>query len=114
VFSRRACYEATPGLRIRPVPEMRLCFVFTPARPKLYTLNTTAWLVLTLCDGRRGDNLIAAYVSALSGTVEVAQAQKEVRAAIDDLLSKGIVARVEGRNEVEFTTDSKGERHEQA
>ena len=93
MFSQNACYAKTRGLRTRPVPEMGICFVFTPAAPKLYTLNTAAWLVLALCDGRRGRALVDAYAAATAPQAPRAQALGEVRAAIRDLEMKGIVAR---------------------
>jgi hypothetical protein len=72
---------------------MGICFVFTPAAPKLYTLNTAAWLVLALCDGRRGRALVDAYAATTVPQVPRAQALGEVRNAIRDLQAKGIVTR---------------------
>ncbi|MEP7062996.1 MAG: PqqD family protein [Betaproteobacteria bacterium] len=79
---------------MRPVPEMGICFVFTPAQPKLYTLNASAWLVLALCDGRRGRRLVDAYAGKMPPDVTRAAALGEVRDAIADLERKGIVERL--------------------
>jgi hypothetical protein len=97
VFSQHASYAKTRNLRIRPVPEMGICFVFTPARPKLYTLNTSAWLVLALCDGRRGRALVDAYAEEMAPHLSRDDALGEVRDAVRDLELKGIVARVQDR-----------------
>jgi len=97
VFSQSACYAKTRNLRMRPVPEMGICFVFTPARPKLYTLNTSAWLVLVLCDGRHGRALVDAYTEEMAPHLSRDQALGEVRDAVRDLELKGIVTRVEQR-----------------
>ena len=97
MFSQSACYAKTRGLRTRPVPEMGICFVFTPATPKLYTLNTSAWLVLALCDGRRGRALVDAYAAEMAPGTPRAQTLGEIRGAIRDLESKGIVARLAAR-----------------
>jgi len=97
VFSQSACYAKTRNLRMRPVPEMGICFVFTPARPKLYTLNTSAWLVLVLCDGRHGRALVDAYTEEMAPHLSRNQALGEVRDAVRDLELKGIVTRVEQR-----------------
>jgi hypothetical protein len=70
---------------------MALCFVFTPARPKLYTLNTSAWLVLTMCDGRSGRALINGYKRAFGARLVRGQAISEVRSAIQSLADKGMV-----------------------
>ena len=96
MFSQRACYAKTRNLRVRPVPEMGLCFVFTPATPRLYTLNTSAWLVLALCDGRRGRALVDAYAEEVAPQLSRDEALDEVRAAVRDLELKGIVARLKG------------------
>jgi hypothetical protein len=34
------------------VPEMGTCLAYDPRRARLHTLNATAWLILSLCDGR--------------------------------------------------------------
>ena len=97
MFSQRVCYAKTRNLRVRPVPEMGICFVFTPATPKLYTLNTSAWLVLALCDGRRGAALVDAYADEMVQHLSRDAALREVRTAVRDLELKGIVARVKVR-----------------
>ncbi len=97
MFSQRACYAKTRNLRMRPVPEMGICFVFTPAKPKLYTLNTSAWFVLALCDGRRGRELVDAYAEEIAPHLSRDQALAEIRNAVQDLELKGIIARVECR-----------------
>lgn len=93
MFSPSGFYSKTRNLRVRPVPEMQVCLVFTPDAPKLYTLNTTAWLVLELCDGRSGKGLEAAYVGALGSTLTRKEAQSELRSIVKDLERKGIVKR---------------------
>jgi len=97
VFSQRASYKPTRNLRVRPVPEMRMCFVFTPAAPKLYTLNMSAWLVLTLCDGRSGRDLVDAYATEMAAHLPRDDALREVRAAIGDLEGKGMIVRADKR-----------------
>lgn len=59
--SRSTCYRRAPGLRVRPAPEVGRCFVYTPARPRLYALNMSAWLILELCQGRSPRALARAY-----------------------------------------------------
>jgi hypothetical protein len=76
---------------------MGICFVFTPAKPKLYTLNASAWYVLALCDGRRGRELVDAYALEVAPHLSRDEALGEVRGAVRDLELKGIVARVEAR-----------------
>ena len=35
-------FRRSRGLRLRPLPEREVCFVYVPKRPNLYTLNATA------------------------------------------------------------------------
>lgn len=58
---RTGCYRKTRGLRVRPVPEVGCCYIYTPARPRMHSLNMTAWLVLELCEGRSRRMLAQAY-----------------------------------------------------
>jgi hypothetical protein len=76
---------------MRPVPEMGICYAYTPARPNLYTLNATAWLLATLCDGKSGRSLIGAYASAFGRPLSRDQAVIDVRNTIEFLEDKGIV-----------------------
>ena len=59
--SRTGCYRRRRGVRVRPVPEVGACYVYTPARPGLYALNMSAWLILELCEGRSARALARAY-----------------------------------------------------
>ena len=81
----------------RPGPGLGICYVVTPAQLKLDTLNASAWLVLALCDGRRGRTLVDAYAGKMSPGVTRAAALGEVRDAIADLERKGIVERLAAR-----------------
>ena len=63
--SRRRCYRRAQGLRVRPVPEVGHCYVYTPAQPRLYALNMAAWLVLELCEGRSPRALTQAYAEEM-------------------------------------------------
>ncbi len=68
---RKGFYRKSAGLRVRAVPEMGLCLVFTPRDPNLYTLNPTSWLILEMCDGATPRALERSY-------------WKEVNAAYDE------------------------------
>ncbi len=94
MFSLSDYYAKIPDIRVRPVPEMGICFVYTPAIPRLYTLNTSAWLILALCDGRHGDGLVDAYAESMVHHLTRGQALNEVCATVVDLETKGIVTRV--------------------
>ena len=94
MFYRNGCYRKTPNLRVRPIPEMDACVVFTPDEPNLYTLNATAWLVLELCDGRKGKALEASYFDAVEPLLTRRKACAELHRIVKDLEQKGIVEQI--------------------
>lgn len=61
VSYRKGFYRKSAGLRVRAVPEMGFCLVFTPQDPNLYTLNPTSWLILEMCDGATPERLERVY-----------------------------------------------------
>lgn len=92
MFYPSGCYRKTRDLRIRPIPEMEVCLVFTPASPRLHTLNATAWLVLELCDGRTGRAIRDAYASVIA-SLSPDQVKSEIQDIMQDLEGKGIIER---------------------
>ena len=93
MYSPSGFYRKTSRLKIRPVPEMGFCLVFTPTKPRLFTLNPTAWLVLELCDGRSGRAVEKDYADTLDLERPDAAVRAEVRGILEDLESKDIVER---------------------
>lgn len=110
MYSPTHRYTRTDGLRLRPVPELGCCLVFTPGRPNLYTLNARAWLVLELVQatpsrpgqpeeagrppGQTGAELEAAYREALRERHSEASGEG-LAEIIDDLALKGILRRID-------------------
>ncbi|MBB3176210.1 hypothetical protein [Variovorax sp. Sphag1AA] len=80
-------------MRVRPVPELGYCLVFTPDRPKLYTLNVAAWLLLELCDGQDRDVLESEFRQVYEEQGAGAGNAPNVRFIIEDLEDKGILLR---------------------
>ena len=74
VSCQNICYRKVRNVRVRGVPEMAICLVFTPDDPEIYTLNPSAWLILQLCDGRSETEIAHAYLAA----VEPALSPEEV------------------------------------
>lgn len=56
----------SPGIRLRPVPELACCLVYVPRPPALHGLNLTSWLVLSLCDGRAEAAMARDYFDAVA------------------------------------------------
>ena len=88
---RSACYRKTRDVRIRGIPEMEICMVFTPDDPEIYTLNPSAWLVLQLCDGRTEAGIALAYHKAVEPMLTREEARREVRDGIESLMRKRII-----------------------
>lgn len=65
--------------------------VFTPADPKLYTLNPNAWLILELCDGRTPARLETAYLEAVVPPLTSDAALAQLRQGLELLRSRGII-----------------------
>lgn len=92
MFCPHDCFTRQPGLRVRAVPELGRCLVFTPAQPQLHTLNASAWLVFELCDGRSLAAIEAAYRDAIGAGPEQALAS-ELHAIVGGLIERSLVGR---------------------
>ncbi len=87
------CFRPHPELRVRPVPELGYCLVFTPERPALYTLNAAAWLLFELCEGQDFETLQSDFVTAYAEQGIAAGEVPDVHAIVEDLARKGILLR---------------------
>lgn len=90
-------YRRAPDLRVREVPELDLCLVYVHGDAELYTLNATSWFLFDACDGRTEQEIAHAYRSAL-GEVSAEQAEREVRAGLENLVMLHVVEREMGRS----------------
>ena len=86
--SPNGCYRLVPGVRVRPVPELETCVVFTPADPRLYRLNLNAWLILELCQGLTPQALTVAYLETVPPS---ANANTQLQEGLATLLGSVIV-----------------------
>ena len=85
------CWIRSPGLRVRPVPELRHCLVYRPRPPRLFKLNLAAWLVLELCDGRERALLVDGYRNAAGNHVSTAEVSTHVDLALAVLAADGLI-----------------------
>jgi hypothetical protein len=79
-------------VRLRPVPEMGVCFAYTPTRPALHRLNAASWLIASLCDGRSLAEIAAGYRAAMGGD---AGSETALQQGIAQLLALGILRRLQ-------------------
>ncbi len=91
-FSPTDCVSATPGVRLRPVPEMGTCLAYDPSRARLHTLNATSWLLLSLCDGRTRSAIAAEFNDALRSLPGPAPEQGAFSRGLEQLAALGLVA----------------------
>ena len=85
-------YSQRPDIRLRPVPEMGQCFAYDPARPALYVLNSTTWLILLLCaTGAARDTIADRYHAEVEPLLTRQQAGQHADAAIAELLALRLI-----------------------
>jgi hypothetical protein len=72
---------------------MEVCIVFTPDNPNLFTLNSTAWLIFDLCDGRSWKRLEKSYYDTVEPLRSPEEARDELISVVSDLERKGIIER---------------------
>lgn len=89
-------FRRTPGLRVRPVPELGTCLVFTPSppapRPRLHRLNPTAWLLLEIASRAGGPEAREAeFLARVAPSLSEAEARKQLREGLAMLVDAGIL-----------------------
>jgi hypothetical protein len=97
VTSPTGCFRRSPGLRLRPVPELDTCLVYRPRPPKLFRLSLSAWLVLELCDGLDDAQLGDAYRRAAGNRMNGEQAARQARQGLEMLIQNGLVHTAAGQ-----------------
>jgi hypothetical protein len=76
---------------LRTFEEWGRAYAFTPDDPEIYDLNSTAWLIVELCDGRPFGEIEAAYVDAVAPKVGQAAAASQFHAGFEALLARNII-----------------------
>lgn len=89
--SLTGCFRQSPGLRLRPVPELDTCLVYRPRPPRLFRLSLSAWLVLELCDGLDDAQLVDAYRQTAGNRMNGEQAARQARQGLEMLMQNGLV-----------------------
>ena len=89
---QRERYSQTPGVRIRPVPELGICVVFTPAPPQLFNLNPHAWLILELAPGQTYEELETRYLARVVPPLTDVVARRQLEEGLQQLVRCGIIA----------------------
>ncbi|SDX64281.1 aKG-HExxH-type peptide beta-hydroxylase [Lysobacter enzymogenes] len=82
-------YAKNPQLQLRPVGDRGILFAADPAQPKIRKLNTAAWLMFELCDGRSGHDLAQAYADITGVASE--RAWQQVGPVLGSLVASGMI-----------------------
>ena len=82
-------YAKNPQLQLRPVGDRGILFAADPAQPKIRKLNTAAWLMFELCDGRSGQDLAQAYADIAGMASE--RAWQQVGPVLGSLVASGMI-----------------------
>ncbi len=92
MLSRNGCYAKTDNVVLRRFEEWGRCYAFTPDDPEIYDLNTSAWLIVELCDGRPFQQIEADYVTTVGRKVGGDAARAQFHVGFDALLSRNIIS----------------------
>lgn len=92
MISRNGCYAKTPDVVIRPFEEWGRAYAFTPDAPEIYDLNSTAWLIVELCDGRPFGEIETAYVEAVRDQISPETARSQFHSGFELLLERNIIS----------------------
>ncbi|MFI7453122.1 aKG-HExxH-type peptide beta-hydroxylase [Nonomuraea sp. NPDC049714] len=90
-------FQGVAPIAAVPLPEQRRLVVALADPPRVRWLNSSAWLVYSLCDGRDGAAIRKEYAESVADVVPPAEALRQVDAALLALVDDGmVVTRHEG------------------
>ena len=92
MLSRNACYAKTCNVVLRRFEEWGRCYAFTPDEPEIFDLNTTAWFIVELCDGRPFQQIEADYLGTVGPRIGRDKAKAQFHAGFDQLLRQNIIS----------------------
>lgn len=92
MFSRNGCYAKAPNVVLRKFEDWGRCYAFTPDDPEIYDLNTTAWFIVELCDGRPYQQIEADYVKVVGEKIGMEEAQSQFHSGFTSLLERNIIS----------------------
>jgi hypothetical protein len=84
-------YTKNEEIRTRPLPEGAGALAYTPGSPTLCYLNTTAWAVFELCDGKTKGQLETEFVDFVGSAIDADVAKREMESALTMLAEKELV-----------------------
>jgi hypothetical protein len=91
VFSPSDRFTRSPDVVLRRFPEWRQCYAYTPAHPDIYELNTTAWLIVDLCEGQPLTELERDFGEVVRRKASADQGRELLHHGLRDLVDHGIL-----------------------
>jgi hypothetical protein len=91
VLSRNACYVKNPDVILRGFEEWGHAFAYTPDDCEIHDLNTAAWFIVELCDGRPFQAIEAEYVETVGGKVGATKARQQFNRGFNALIERNII-----------------------
>lgn len=91
--------ERAAGVVLRPMPEWGLAYAYTRARPALTELNTTTWLIATLCDGATLAEIEQDFADTVRRVAGDNAARDTLHRGLAMLVEAGLVTRTEAAQE---------------
>ena len=90
--SRNGCYAKTPDVVLRPFAEWGHAYAFTPSEPDIIDLNSTAYFIVELCDGRPYVQIENEFVATVGDRIGVEKARSQFHVGFSALLERNIIS----------------------
>lgn len=90
--SRNGCYAKTPDVVLRPFEEWGHAYAFTPSEPDIIDLNSTAFFIVELCDGRPYRQIEQDFVSTVGARIGADRARRQFETGFGQLLERNIIS----------------------
>ena len=96
MFFPSDCFVRNPDVTLRRMPEWRVCYAYSPARPDLYELNVTAWLIVEMCEGQTLADLESAFLGSLHRNASRDEGRARLHHGLKTLVERDIILRRPG------------------
>lgn len=92
MISRNGCYAKTPDVVLRPFEEWGHAYAFTPSEPDIIDLNSTAFFIVELCNGRPYGQIEQDFVSTVGERIGEERARHQFHDGFAQLLERNIIS----------------------
>ena len=92
MISRNGCYAKTPDVVLRPFEEWGHAYAFTPSDPDIIDLNSTAFFIVELCDGRPYGQIETEFVTTVGERIGKDRARVQFQDGFASLLERNIIS----------------------